>query len=132
MTPVLLNVLDNVPESFDRLGARLDSAKILDEAGVPIAFMSTTPYSEFRSLTQAGVAVANGLPWDRALRALTEGPADIWGIEGGRLAEGKWLTMFWDGDPIEIMSAPGGHDRWSLGRFDDRQQQLSDIAICSN
>ena len=103
--PVLLNVLDNVPESFDRLGARLDSATILDKAGVPIAFMSTTPYSEFRSLTQAaGVAVANGLRWDRALRALTEGPAEIWGIEGGRLAEGEVADLvFWDGDPIEIM-----------------------------
>ena len=55
--------------------------------------MSTTPYSEFRSLTQAaGVAVANGLPWDRALRALTEGPAEIWGIEVDGWPRGKWLT----------------------------------------
>ena len=127
--PVLLNVLDNAPDSFDRLGARLDSAKILDEAGVPIAFMSTTPYSEFRSLTQAaGVAVANGLPWDRALRALTEGPAEIWGVEGGRLAEGEVADLvFWDGDPIEIMSAP-----WAVmidGQWVDlatRQKQLSE------
>ena len=127
--PVLLNVLDNVPESFDRLGARLDSAKILDEAGVPIAFMSTTPYSEFRSLTQAaGVAVANGLPWDRALRALTEGPAEIWGIEGGRLAEGEVADLvFWDGDPIEIMSAPQAvmiDGQWV--DLTTRQQQLSE------
>ena len=127
--PVLLNVLDNVPESFDRLGARLDSATILDKAGVPIAFMSTTPYSEFRSLTQAaGVAVANGLPWDRALRALTEGPAEIWGIEGGRLAEGEVADLvFWDGDPIEIMSAPQAvmiDGRW-VG-LTTRQQQLSE------
>ena len=127
--PVLLNVLDNVPESFDRLGARLDSATILDEAGLPIAFMSTTPYSEFRSLTQAaGVAVANGLPWDRALRALTEGPAEIWGIEGGRLAEGEVADLvFWDGDPIEIMSAPQAvmiDGRWL--DLTTRQQQLSE------
>ena len=127
--PVLLNVLDNVPESFDRLGARLDSATILDKAGVPIAFMSTTPYSEFRSLTQAaGVAVANGLPWDRALRALTEGPAEIWGIEGGRLVEGEVADLvFWDGDPIEIMSAPQAvmiDGRWV--DLTTRQQQLSE------
>ena len=127
--PVLLNVLDNVPESFDRLGARLDSATILDKAGVPIAFISTTPYSEFRSLTQAaGVAVANGLPWDRALRALTEGPAEIWGIEGGRLAEGEVADLvFWDGDPIEIMSAPQAvmiDGRWV--DLTTRQQQLSE------
>ena len=127
--PVLLNVLDNVPESFDRLGARLDSATILDKAGVPIAFMSTTPYSEFRSLTQAaGVAVANGLPWDRALRALTEGPAEIWGIEGGRLAEGEVADLvFWDGDPIEVMSAPQAvmiDGRWV--DLTTRQQQLSE------
>jgi len=127
--PVLLNVLDNVPESFDRLGARLDAAAILDRAGVPLAFMSTTPYSEFRSLTQAaGVAVANGLPWERALRAITAGPAEIWSIEGGRLAVGEVANLvLWDGDPIEITSAPTAvmiDGDWV--NLETRQQKLSE------
>ncbi|MEK9747224.1 MAG: amidohydrolase family protein [Pseudomonadales bacterium] len=127
--PVLLNVLDNVPESFDRLGARLDAAAILDRAGVPLAFMSTTPYSEFRSLTQAaGVAVANGLPWERALRAITAGPAEIWSIEGGRLAVGEVANLvLWDGDPIEITSAPTAvmiDGEWV--NLETRQQKLSE------
>ena len=74
------------------------------------------------------MAVANGLPWDRALRALTEGPAEIWGIEGGRLAEGEVADLvFWDGDPIEIMSAPQAvmiDGRWV--DLTTRQQQLSE------
>lgn len=127
--PVLLNVLDNVPESFDRLGARLDAAAILDQAGVPLALMSTTPYSEFRSLTQAaGVAVANGLPWPRALRAITAGPAEIWGVEGGQLAAGEVADLvLWNGDPIEITSAPVAvmiEGEWV--NLETRQQKLSE------
>ena len=44
--PVLLNVLDNVPESFDRQARGLIPRKS-DEAGVPIAFMSTTLIRNF-------------------------------------------------------------------------------------
>ena len=39
----------------------------------------------------AGVAVANGLPWNEALRALTANPAKLWGMDDhyGRLARGQ-------------------------------------------
>ncbi len=107
--PVVLNVLDNTPDNFDKLGARLDNAAILSAAGVRIAFMSSTPFSEFRSLTQAaGVAVANGLPFKRALQAITSSPAQIWGLDslGSIEAGGIADLVIWDGDPLELMSAP--------------------------
>jgi imidazolonepropionase-like amidohydrolase len=107
--PVVLNVLDNTPDNFDKLGARLDNAAILSAAGVRIAFMSSTPFSEFRSLTQAaGVAVANGLPFERALQAITSSPAQIWGLESLGVIEPDGIAdlVIWDGDPLELMSAP--------------------------
>ena len=57
----------------------------------------------------AGLAVANGLPYGSAIRALTIGPASIWGAAGefGSLEPGKLADMvMWDGDPLEPSSAP--------------------------
>ena len=107
--PVLLNVLENRPRSFDRLGARLDNAALLAEAGVMVAMMTTDPYTDFRSLSQAaGVAVAYGLPKAEALRAITSNPATIWGLNNhGSLKVGFVADLVvWDGDPLEVTSAP--------------------------
>jgi len=102
-------VLDNTPSNFDKLGARLDNAAMLSEAGVRVAFMSSEPFSESRSLTQAaGVAVANGLPFKHALQAITSIPAEIWGLESLGTIEAGGIAdlVIWDGDPLELMSAP--------------------------
>jgi imidazolonepropionase-like amidohydrolase len=107
--PVLINVMDNLPKNFDRLGARLDQATLLAEAGVTFAFLSGSPYSETRSLSQAaGIAVAQGLSWQQALAAITAAPAAIWGLEGlGRLEVGAIADLvIWNGDPLEVTSAP--------------------------
>jgi len=108
--PVVINVVDNRPSSFDRLGVRLDQAKLLHDAGISFAFMTEDIYSESRMLTQsAGVAVAYGLPWSAALGAITSAPAAIWGLEEslGQLAAGKAATfVLWDGDPLEVTSQP--------------------------
>jgi imidazolonepropionase-like amidohydrolase len=106
--PVILNVLDNLPRSFDQLGARLDHASLLFEKGIEIAFMTEDLYTETRVLSQAGgVAVAYGLPWHEALKAMTVNPARIWGVsdEIGTLEPGKEATLvIWDGDPLEVTS----------------------------
>ena len=107
--PVVLNVIDNLPSRFDRLGARLDNAALLVGAGVKVAFMTQDLYSDTRSLTQAaGVAVAYGLTWHQAMKAITVNPAAIWGLENyGSLEAGQVADIvIWDGDPLEVMSAP--------------------------
>lgn len=108
--PVVLNPLRNLPSNFDQLASSLSSAAKLVEAGVMVAFMTEEQTSEFRSLTQgAGVAVANGLAWQDALDAITINPAVIWGIEKdyGTLEPGMDAdVVIWDGDPLEVMSAP--------------------------
>jgi imidazolonepropionase-like amidohydrolase len=108
--PVVLNVLDNRPVSFDRLGSRLDQANLLHEAGIVVAFMSEYVYQESRMLTQsAGVAVAHGLPWQTALDAITVNPARIFGVSDrlGSLEPGREATLvIWSGDPLELTSYP--------------------------
>ena len=107
--PVLINVMENLPQNFDRLGARLDQATLLANAGVSFAFLSGSPYSETRSLSQAaGIAVAQGLTWQQAIAAVTSTPAAIWGLTGlGRIEPGAIAdVVIWDGDPLEVTSAP--------------------------
>jgi imidazolonepropionase-like amidohydrolase len=53
----------------------------------------------------AGNAVAYGMTWDDALRAVTLTPAEVYGIDGtvGSLAAGKdGNVVIWDGDPFEF------------------------------
>lgn len=111
--PVVLNPFDDVPATFDEIGARLDNAALLQRAGVVIAF--EVPGIHFShdagagAREAAGLAVANGLPWDEALKALTANPARIWGVAAhyGTLAPGQDADLvIWDGDPLEPTSAP--------------------------
>ena len=111
--PVILDPLANLPDSFERLSARLDNAALLHEAGVQIAIApapGTVDAHQARLVLQlAGNAVANGLPWDAAFAAITRGPADIFGVgaELGRLDRNYAAdVVIWDGDPLEVQSAP--------------------------
>jgi imidazolonepropionase-like amidohydrolase len=105
---VILDPQNNLPGTFDQLGASRDNAAILFKAGVPIAFglvggpihMSYNAGMALRG--GAGIAVANGLPYADALRAITVNPLAIWGVGGGGLAPGgDGDLVVWDGDPLE-------------------------------
>ena len=105
--PVLLDALVNLPGSFDQLGARLDNAAKLHAAGVTVAFSqagdATHNARKIRQL--AGVAAANGLPWEAALAGLTSAPAKMFGIDAkiGSIEVGKAADLvLWNGDPLEV------------------------------
>jgi imidazolonepropionase-like amidohydrolase len=106
--PVVLDPESNLPDSFDELGNRLDAAAILDKAGVTIAFGLSggaieLSYNAGLNLRGgAGLAVANGLPYYRALQAITVNPRAIWGGGSATLEPGKPADIvIWDGDPLE-------------------------------
>jgi hypothetical protein len=107
--PVLLDALENLPYTFDGIGARLDNAALLNRAGVRIAFTQFNESHNARKVRQlAGNAVAHGLPKDAALAALTVQPAEIFGLAGdrGRIARGQVADLvLWNGDPLEVTSA---------------------------
>ncbi len=115
--PVILDPLENLPNDFDRLGARFDNAKLLHEAGVTIAFSQTDSFHLRKNRQLAGNAVAHGLPWEAALAAITSAPADIFGIGAarGRIAPGQSADLvLWSGDPLEVTTV--AEQVWIDGR----------------
>ena len=110
--PVILDPFANLPGQFERLGATLENAARLNEAGVSIAFYNPPGFGalNLRALTQmAGNAVANGLPYEAAIAALTANPARMLGIDDryGALGVGKGADLvIWDGDPLEVTARP--------------------------
>ncbi|MET0397477.1 MAG: amidohydrolase family protein [Longimicrobiaceae bacterium] len=106
--PVIVKVLQNLPSSFERLGSRYDNAALLRRAGVQVAITTGDTHNARNIRQEAGNAVAYGLPWDEALRAVTLYPAQIWGVADthGSLAPGKVAdVVVWDGDPLELMTS---------------------------
>jgi imidazolonepropionase-like amidohydrolase len=113
--PVILDPLDDLPVSYDAVGARRDNARILAAAGVTIGFLVSgqgiyLSYNVGPALREgAGIAVANGLPYAQALRAITQNAGRIWldPAPAGTLVPGAAADLvIWDGDPLEPASAP--------------------------
>lgn len=105
--PVLVKVLRNLPESFESLGARYENAALLRRAGVQVAITTGETFKAYNIRQEAGNAVAYGLPYDEALRAITLAPAQIFGVADryGSLEAGKVAdVVVWDGDPLEMLT----------------------------
>lgn len=107
--PVLLEVTNNLPANFERLGATLENAARLQAAGVTVAIVSGEAHNARNIKQAAGIAVAYGMPWEEALKAVTVNPARIWGLADriGTLAPGLEADLVvWDGDPLEVTTYP--------------------------
>jgi hypothetical protein len=104
---IIVNVTNNLPGNFDRLNIRRGAANILAAAGVRFALTDGQSESNnARNITQsAGNAVADGLDWDAALRAITLSPAEIYGVADsvGSIEVGKAADIvIWPADPLEL------------------------------
>lgn len=76
----------------------------LHKAGVKFAFGSFSTSFARNLPYQAAMAVAFGLPYQEALKALTIYPAEIWGVADllGSIEKGKLADLIvTDGDPLE-------------------------------
>ncbi|MGH7652514.1 MAG: amidohydrolase family protein [Gemmatimonadaceae bacterium] len=109
--PVLTGAMNNIPASFATLGQRQENAGILSKAGVPVALIGNAGGGDeeafnVRNIKQeAGNAVAYGMAWDNALRAVTLAPAEIFGVADrvGSLQPGReGNVVVWSGDPFEF------------------------------
>lgn len=125
--PVIVDPQDDLPGSFETLGSRLDNAARLHAAGVSVAINGARDFNNLRQeRLNAGLAVANGLPYAAALAAVTLVPAKIWGQDGkiGSLEVGKLAdVVVWNGDPLETTSWPttvlvGGVEQPKDGRHE--------------
>jgi len=104
--PVVIDPVENAPESFDRLGARADTAALLERAGVTV-LLSTFSTHNARKLRQwAGNAVREGMTHAGALRAVTAAPAQVFGLKRlGTLRPGQRADLVvWSGDPFEPLT----------------------------
>ncbi|MEM1106657.1 MAG: amidohydrolase family protein [Pseudomonadota bacterium] len=107
--PVIVDPFQNLPASFEQLGATSENAQRLIAAGVITAFahLDFDAHQARLVLQSAGNAVASGVSHDDALAAITVVPALIFGMEDvGTLEPGAIAdVVVWDGDPLEVMSA---------------------------
>ena len=107
-TPVIIDPMDNIPNSFDELGSSLDLGKILDQAGIPIMFSTQRSHNYHLMRKGAGNAVAYGMSYETAIKGMSNTVAqtfrldDRGSIETGKLAD----VIVWDGDPLEPSSFP--------------------------
>jgi imidazolonepropionase-like amidohydrolase len=105
---VLIDPTDNLPLDLQAIDVRDDNATVLAKAGVAVGFSTLGGASAARTIRQlAGIAVAQGLPWDKGLAGLTEVPAQLYGgaAERGTLERGKIAdVVVWSGDPLELTS----------------------------
>ncbi|MFL5508170.1 MAG: amidohydrolase family protein [Gemmatimonadaceae bacterium] len=109
--PVLTGAMNNIPGGFASLGQRQENAGLLRKAGVSVALIGNAGGGDeeafnVRNLKQeAGNAVAYGMTWDDALRAVTLAPAEVFGVADrvGSLQPGReGNVVIWSGDPFEF------------------------------
>ena len=104
--PVVVDGFANIP-GFDGLGVRWDNAALLAEGGVSVIIRETESGGPRNLRFAAGHTVRNGLPWEKALEAVTLAPARAFGVEdqAGSLVAGRLAdVVVWSGDPFEPSS----------------------------
>jgi imidazolonepropionase-like amidohydrolase len=117
--PVIASALNDLPATFEMLGATQSNIGRMKDAGVKVAIgmINDRDSHQLRYTTQyAGNLVslervpnATGLSWDEAFAAISSVPADIMGVGDryGSLKSGKAAdVVVWDGDPLELSSTP--------------------------
>ena len=110
--PVFTGAMNNIPGTFSSLGQRQENAAMLRAAGVKVVLIGNGPGDpdafNVRNIRQeAGNAVAYGMSWDDALRAITLSAAEVLGVSEriGSLAAGRDANVVvWSGDPFEFAS----------------------------
>ena len=106
--PLIIDPMNNIPESFDELASNIRMAGRLEKTGVEIMFTVSRSHNHHLIRQGAGVAVANGLSYGAAIKSLTSTPAEVFGIKDrGVIESGKIADLIiWEADPLEPSSMP--------------------------
>ena len=103
--PVIISGFYTEPHDDERYDAVFSLPAELAKRGVKIAFATNDAHNVRNLPYEAGYAVAFGLPYDEALKAVTLNPAEIWGLSDqlGSLDAGKSATVVVaNGDPLDV------------------------------
>jgi imidazolonepropionase-like amidohydrolase len=112
--PVMVGAMNNIPGSFNTLNQRQENAGLLRARNANVVLISNgagdaQSFNAGNLRYDAGNAVAYGMKWDDALRAVTLAPAEAMGIADrvGSIAVGKLANIvIWSGDPFEFATTP--------------------------
>jgi imidazolonepropionase-like amidohydrolase len=117
--PVIAAALADLPAEFERTAATESNVGRLEKAGVTVAISTVDVATEGgqRNLRQyagnlvgiARVPGMSGLDWGAAFATVTSAPAAVLGMDNeiGSLRPGRRAdVVVWDGDPLELSSAP--------------------------
>ncbi len=112
---VMAGAMNNIPNSFSTLGHRQENLAILRSAGVNVIIMADgggfgeDNYNAGNIRYEGGNAVAYGMSWDDAFKAMTLSPAEAFGVADkvGSLQMGREANVVvWSGDPFEFATVP--------------------------
>ena len=106
--PLIINPINNIPNSFDELASNINLAQRLEKAGITMMFNVSRDHNYHLIRQGAGVAVANGLSYGSAIKALTSNVAKVFNIENrGSIKVGNYADIVvWEDDPLEPSSIP--------------------------
>ncbi len=117
--PVIASALNDLPATFEMLAATQSNIGRMKQAGVKVAIgmindreahqLRYTPQYAGNLVSLQKVPGATGLTWDEAFAAISSAPAEIMGVGNrlGSLKPGRAAdVVIWDGDPLELSSAP--------------------------
>lgn len=103
--PVIVGPIYDFPRGDERYDAVYSLPAELYKRGVKIAFASYHVENNRNLPYAAGYAVAFGLPYEEALKAVTINPAEMWGVADklGSLDVGKTANVvIANGDPLDV------------------------------
>ena len=107
-TPLIINPINNIPSSFDELASNINLSSRLEAEGIKLIFSSGGGQNSHLVRQGAGIAVANGMSYGGAIRALTSNVADSFNIaRRGLIKPGNIADLvIWEADPLEPSSMP--------------------------
>jgi len=110
---VLATPLNDLPASFEQLGATQSNVGRMKAGGVKVslgAFFDQPRYAPQYAgnmVALSKVPGASGLTWNQAFASISSGPAEAMGLGDkiGSLRPGRMGdVVIWDGDPLEVTS----------------------------
>ena len=106
--PLIVNPINNIPNSFDELASNINASARLEQAGISLMFNAPRDHNYHLIRQGAGVAVANGMSYGGAIKALTSNFSEAFGISSkGVLKKGASADLvIWSSDPLEPSSIP--------------------------
>ena len=106
--PLIVNPINNIPNSFDELASNINASARLEQAGISLMFNAPRDHNYHLIRQGAGVAVANGMSYGGAIKALTSNFSKAFGISSkGVLKKGASADLIiWSSDPLEPSSIP--------------------------